>query len=141
MFCLVELSGLEPLTPCLQSTPRLSDTVADLAISGSISRSQTGSVESRCGQHRWSASMSAGKRLLRPGMTARASHRFDWSGQPPVGLAYTPPPLGSWLCDHTESSGLGSAPRCSTLATGIIGVALAYFTKEQDFYSILVGNL
>ena len=31
-FCLVELWGLEPLAPCLQSTPGLSETVAHLAL-------------------------------------------------------------------------------------------------------------
>ena len=30
MFCLVELSGLEPLTPCLQSTPRRIGMVHDV---------------------------------------------------------------------------------------------------------------
>ena len=43
------------LSICLQSTPRLSVTVADLAASSSVHRSQTGSVGFRCGQHWWSA--------------------------------------------------------------------------------------
>ena len=43
------------MTSCLQSTPRLSATVADLAIGDWISPSQTDSVESRCGQPWWSA--------------------------------------------------------------------------------------
>jgi hypothetical protein len=34
--CLVELSGLEPLTLCLQSTPGLSATVADLGASAPV---------------------------------------------------------------------------------------------------------
>ena len=44
------------LISCLQSTPGLSVTVADLVISTSVHRSQTGSVGFRCGQPWWSAS-------------------------------------------------------------------------------------
>ena len=40
----------------MQSTPRLSATVADLATSSPVRRSQTGSVGFRCGQRWWSAS-------------------------------------------------------------------------------------
>jgi hypothetical protein len=31
-FCLVELGGLEPPTPCLQNRPKLSDVVAHLGL-------------------------------------------------------------------------------------------------------------
>jgi hypothetical protein len=44
------------LISCLQSTPGLSVTVADLVIRTSVHRSQTGSVGFRCGQPWWSAS-------------------------------------------------------------------------------------
>jgi hypothetical protein len=43
------------VTTCLQSTLRLSVTVADLAISASARGSQTGPVRFRCGQPWWSA--------------------------------------------------------------------------------------
>jgi len=66
---LVELSGLEPLTPCLQSTPGMSDTVADLGISALFDPSQTGSVGCRCGQDWWSVSTSAGWRCSSVGAT------------------------------------------------------------------------
>jgi hypothetical protein len=32
VFCLVELGGLEPPTPCLQNRPKLSDVVAHLGL-------------------------------------------------------------------------------------------------------------
>jgi hypothetical protein len=48
--------GPVQVVPCLQSTPRLSVTVADLVIRITVRRSQTDSVGSRCGQSWWSAS-------------------------------------------------------------------------------------
>jgi hypothetical protein len=53
------------LSICLQSTPGLSATVADLAISTSVHRSQTGFVGFRCGQLWWSASVSPTWRVHR----------------------------------------------------------------------------
>jgi hypothetical protein len=54
-------SARRPLMiPCLQSTPGLSDAVADLGISALVDPSQTGSVGCRCGQDWWSVSTSTG---------------------------------------------------------------------------------
>ena len=53
--CLVELRGLEPLTPCLQNTPLLPETTAGQAIYYSRWRLRTALAGSRCGQAWWSA--------------------------------------------------------------------------------------
>jgi hypothetical protein len=55
VFCLVELRGLEPLTPCLQNTPGLSGTVAHLALGRRVirwDRSALGAVVVRPGGQR-----------------------------------------------------------------------------------------
>jgi hypothetical protein len=54
-FAEVELRGLEPLTPCLQNRPRLSETVAHLGQWPPEHRLGSGRVGSCCGQPWWSA--------------------------------------------------------------------------------------
>jgi hypothetical protein len=60
-------------TTCLQSTPGLSATVADLATSSSVHRSQPGSVGFRCGQRWWSASRRRQRQANWSGLTATYS--------------------------------------------------------------------
>jgi hypothetical protein len=71
----VELRGLEPLTPCLQSTSRLSEAVSHVAIDGSGVRSQTASVGLRCGQGWWSGSRDGSKNSVKPILTVTPSSR------------------------------------------------------------------
>jgi hypothetical protein len=58
--------------PCLQSTPRLSEAVSDVAADGSLVRSKTASVGIRCGQGWWSGSLDAS----RNGVKAILTHSF-----------------------------------------------------------------
>jgi Clp amino terminal domain, pathogenicity island component len=70
-FCLVELRGLEPLTPCLQNTPGLSVTVAHLALrrlGGCWDRPKSGPVVVRLGgQGRAVARLTAQARAVSTG--------------------------------------------------------------------------
>jgi hypothetical protein len=54
-FAEVELRGLEPLTPCLQNRPRLSDVVAQLGLWPSGHLLGSDFVRSCCGQVWWSS--------------------------------------------------------------------------------------
>ncbi len=90
----VELRRLEPLTPCLQSTSRLSATVDDPAIGTSARRSQTGSVRFRCGQPWWSAS-----RRWRPAnhLIRRELRAHPLPGHTSVDLLKCASSLSAWL--------------------------------------------
>jgi hypothetical protein len=57
------------IDPCLQSTPKLSETVAELAINGSADRPQTASVGLRCGQHWWSGCLARRKNTVKRSLT------------------------------------------------------------------------
>jgi hypothetical protein len=72
-FCLVELGGLEPPTPCLQNRPRLSETVAHLGLWPQMHRLGSDLVGSCCGQAWWSVSSLYGQiRGPRRGLGATA---------------------------------------------------------------------
>jgi hypothetical protein len=60
---------LELVTPCLQSTSKLSETVAHLGIKGFWHRSQTVSVGLRCGQEWWSGFRLGRENTVKPGLT------------------------------------------------------------------------
>ena len=65
----VELRGLEPLTPCLQSTSRLSGSVADLGFDDPRRPSQTAFAGSRCGQKWWSGHRAGSKNAVKHRLT------------------------------------------------------------------------
>jgi hypothetical protein len=69
----VELRGLEPLTPCLQNRPRLSETVAHLGMKSRARPLRSDGVGSCCGQAWWSAFITWRRRSFDPWLVAARS--------------------------------------------------------------------
>ena len=99
------------LSTCLQSTPKLSETVADLAINGSANRPQTASVGLRCGQQWWSGCLARRKNTVKRSLT------FD-----PRRLAsFVPKPTSDVDCQGCGMPDLGSIVHRCPLASAADG--------------------
>jgi hypothetical protein len=91
VFCLVELRGLEPLTPCLQNTRRLSDTVAHLGLQPrrvGLDRLVSFPVVVRIGGQLWPCRRDAAVLTLKrqgsgPAPIAREHHAWSPTPSPP----------------------------------------------------------